>query len=289
MISQSGSNEKLSAAIPKRAMFIYSRPEGESQALPPRCKAALSSFRMHHPDFECEIYGRDEIEDFISSEYPEFRDEIRRFPLKIQRIDVFRYLVIYRKGGFYFDLDIYFSEGLQPLLGEKCVFAFEELTLSRYLRQSCNLDWELANYGFGSVPGHPFIGQLIDNCFRGLREPAWLKPMIDWVPLPFRDQFVAPVTTGPGMVSRTFAEYCRTSGDITVLFPQDVCDERYWQQFGEFAVHIMQASWRKTPGFVRGRLARMWEARLRSRTSLDSCEKGAIRQGNWISRFPVGA
>ena len=64
------------------------------------------------------------------------------------------------------------------------------------------------------------------------------------IPRLFRSEFQVLNTTGPGLVSRTLAENPELAKDITVLFPDDVCDERTWHQFGDFGVHAMEGSWR---------------------------------------------
>ena len=266
--------------IPKRIIHIYSVPEGRPQELPLVCQAARANARLLHPDFELVLFDRDSMRSFVEREFPQYIDTLSRFALPIQRFDFFRYLAVYRLGGFYFDLDVFLAKKLDPLLGQQSVFAFEELTLSRHLRET-GLDWELANFGFGARPGDPFLAAVIENCVRGQKDPAWAAQSIASIPSWFRGQFVAPTTTGPGLVSRTFAENVSLHNDITVLFPQDVCDESTWQRFGNFGVHLMQASWRKRDGFVRSRLARIWETRERAQLLATSRKLGPKRSGAW--------
>src|SRR4029077_5545531 len=137
--------------------------------------------------------------------------------------DFFRYLAIYRLGGFYFDLDVILATDLSPLLPTGCVFPFEGLTLSRLLR-SYGMDWEIGNYAFGATPGHPFLEAVIENCVRAQKDPSWVKPMMRGLPFFFRDECLVLNTTGPGLLSRTLAENAELATTVTVLFPDDVCD-----------------------------------------------------------------
>ena len=54
-------------------------------------------------------------------------------------------------------------------LTDRCVFPFEELTLSRLLRHH-GIDWEIGNYAFGAEAGHAFLEAVIENCVRAQRD-----------------------------------------------------------------------------------------------------------------------
>jgi hypothetical protein len=157
------------------------------------------------------------------------------------------------------------------------VFSFEELTISDFLRRSYGMDWEVANYGFGAAPQNPFVGALIENCLRVLSEPSWAHRMTEGVPEAIRELFVVPFTTGPGMVSRTLAENPELAEDVTVLFPDDVCNERAWHQFGDFGIHLQEGAWRSPHSYVQRRLANLWESWTRRRLHRESRARGKSR------------
>jgi hypothetical protein len=164
------------------------------------------------------------------------------------------------------------------LLAGRCVFPFEELTLSRYLRRQYKMDWEIGNYGFGAVAGHPFLEAVIQNCIRAQRDSDWMEPMMQGIPRLFRAEFHVLNTTGPGLVSRTLAENPDLTEDMTILFPDDVCDEHTWHQFGNFGVHAQEGSWRSGGSYLRRRLANLWEAWARRRRLEESRHRGKIRK-----------
>jgi inositol phosphorylceramide mannosyltransferase catalytic subunit len=263
--------------IPARIIHIYAAPAGQSGELPLFNQAALTNARLLHPDFEHVLFGKDEMDGFLRKEFPQFQEIIASFPQPIQRLDFFRYLAVYRLGGFYFDTDVFLARSLKPLLNSECVFAFEELTISKFLRENCGMDWELANYGFGAAPNNAFLGAIIQNCIRTLRESSWANQMLRGIPRYFQAPYFAPVTTGPGMVSRSFAENPELVRNVTVLFPDDVCDERTWHQFGNFGVHMQQGSWRSDGSYLRRRLANLWESRARRRLMRESLARGKTR------------
>ncbi|CAF3321444.1 unnamed protein product [Rotaria socialis] len=56
--------------------------------------------------FKYLIWTDDDMHDFVRQEYPYlYRHTFLKYPLNIQRVDAFRYLVLYRMGGIYIDMD----------------------------------------------------------------------------------------------------------------------------------------------------------------------------------------
>src|SRR5215831_19373076 len=79
-------------------------------------RAATTSLRLLNPDFEYLFFDDAQVEEFIDAEFPEYRPVFDSFPVRIQRYDLFRYLAVYRFGGFYFDTDVLLASGLENLL-----------------------------------------------------------------------------------------------------------------------------------------------------------------------------
>jgi hypothetical protein len=221
-------------------------------------RAMAANLRLLNPDYECIFFDNLDVERFIDQEFPQYRPVFDAFRFPIQRYDFFRYLAVYRLGGFYFDLDVLLASDLSSLLPSGCVFPFEGLTFSSLLR-SYGMDWEVGNYAFGAIAGHPFLGAVIENCVRAQKDPSWVKPMMRGVPPFSRDAHAVLYTTGPGLVSRTLAENPALAKTVTVLFPDDVCDARTWNRFGNFGVHLMEGTWRPPSSFLRRRFAQQWE------------------------------
>jgi hypothetical protein len=214
----------------------------------------MSNVRLLNRDYEYLFFSDGQIEEFIEREFPHYRAVFDSFRFPIQRCDFFRYLAVYRYGGFYFDLDVLLASGLSALLEHDCVFPFEALTLSHFMRNDLGMDWQIGNYGFGAAPGHPFLEAVIKNCVRGQNDPNWVKPMMRGCPPLLNDEYLIINSTGPGLVSRTLAENGELAKTVTVLFPEDVCDVRNWNRFGDFGVHLADSSWRPSRSFIRGHL-----------------------------------
>jgi inositol phosphorylceramide mannosyltransferase catalytic subunit len=240
--------------IPKRIIQT-----GKEVQLPLRSRAMVANIRLLNPGYEYLFFDDARVEAFIEQEFPRYRRIFDRFRFSIQRYDFFRYLAVYRHGGFYFDLDVLLARGLSDLSAAGCVFPFEGLTFSHFLRHRYQMDWEIGNYAFGAASGHPFLEAIIENCVRAQTDPDWVKPMMRGLPWLSKTDFLILNTTGPGLVSRTLAENKELAETVTVLFPEDVCDIANWNRFGDRGIHLMEGSWRDRGGFLRSRLAQRWE------------------------------
>jgi hypothetical protein len=246
--------------------------------LPLLLQSAIQNVRLLHPTYEYLFFHDHEIESFIQEHFPEYRQIYHSFRFPIQKYDFFRYLAIYHLGGFYLDLDVFLVKDLMPLSTSQCVFPFEELTGIQYLWTQFRMDWQIGNYAFGAHPGHPFVAAIIENCLRAKADPSWVTPMMKWIPKPFHQEFYVLNTTGPGMVSRTFAENPQLALSVNVLFPDDVRNPRRWHQFGDFGVHHMVGSWRTPQNLVSLRLLRLWDAWTLRRILSNAQNRGKTRR-----------
>lgn len=259
--------------IPKRLIQT-----GKSARLPLEHQAAVCNLKLLNPDFEYLFFDNDQVDAFLKQHFPDYVSVFNSFPHRIQRYDFFRYLAVFHYGGFYFDLDVFLAGGLSGLLNASAVFPCEGLTFSRFLRDRHGMDWQIGNYAFGGSPGHPFLKAVIDNCVKAQRDPEWVKPMMKGVPPLSTTEFLILNTTGPGLLSRTLAENLGLAHDMTVLFPEDVCDPRLWPRFGDIGVHLMDGSWRVPSGFLMRRLATFWQAWIMKRLINESRNLGSTRK-----------
>jgi hypothetical protein len=240
-------------------------------------QAAVMNLKCLNPGFDYRFFDNNDVDAFIQSEFPQYFSLFQSFPYRIQKYDFFRYLAVYRLGGFYFDTDVFLARGLDQLRATSCVFPFEELSINQYLRREYGMDWEIGNYAFGAAPGHPFMAAVIENCVKAQKDPAWVRPMMRGIPRPFHADFHVLNTTGPGLVSRTLAENPVLAREVTVLFPEDVCDQSTWHHFGNYGVHAMEGSWRTRGSYLKRRLANLWEAWASKRGLAESRRLGKVR------------
>jgi len=72
----------------------------------------VKSIKKYNSDFQFLFFSDEEIDEFLKKYYPIYYESYLKLPVKIQKIDYFRYIAIYHYGGFYFDLDM---RGMYPL------------------------------------------------------------------------------------------------------------------------------------------------------------------------------
>lgn len=253
---------------------------GKDRRLSVRRTAVLANMRTLNPEYEYLYFDDEETERFIDRDFPQYRPVFDGFRYRIQKYDFFRYLAVYRYGGFYFDLDVLLARGLDDLRRHGCVFPFEAITTSHLLRDTLGMDLQIGNYAFGATAAHPFLGAVIDGCVRGQRDPGWVRPMMRGTPPLLGDEFFIINSTGPGVVSRTLAERPELARSVTILFPADadVCDVRSWNFFGDWGAHLMESSWRRRRSFVFSKVASYSWRWLQSRRIHASRRRGRERQ-----------
>src|SRR5271166_138451 len=183
----------MSKRIPRRIIQT-----AKSRDLPLLARAAAMNLRLLNPDFEYLFFDDAQVEEFIDAQFPQYRSMVDAFPVRIQRYDLFRYLAIYRVGGFYFDTDVILASPLEDLREFGCVFPFEHLGINRFLSKEYGMDWEVGNYAFGAAAGHPFLKAIIENCVRAQQHPEWAAKMLKSIPRMFRREALVLATTGPG-------------------------------------------------------------------------------------------
>ena len=271
-IHASGRVKSMEHHIPKRIIQT-----GPSRDLPVLHRAVAANVRLLNPEFEYRFFDNDDVERFVDVEFPEYRRVFDSFRYRIQKYDFFRYLAVYRLGGFYLDLDLLLASGMSFLADHGCVFPFEDLNIDGFLRRRYGMDWTIGNYAFGARPGHPFLGAVIQSCVRGQEDPAWVEPALRGIPRVFRDDFFVLSTTGPLLLSRTLAENPALTEDVTILFPDDVRCPGTWHKFGQIGIHLMEGSWRKRERSGRRRLRMIWEGWMFRKFMRESARLGATR------------
>lgn len=227
-------------AIPRRIIQT-----NRTTYLSPLAEASACNLKLLHPNWDYVFFTDEDIAAFVKAEFSEYWKAFEAFREPIQKVDFFRYLAVYRLGGFYFDLDVLLRQPLTDLLRSESVFPFEQLTMNRYLRGHYKMDWELGNYAFGATEGNSFLGAVIENCVRAQNDPAWLRPMLRGVRSLRSAEFYVFNTTGPALLTRTYAERPDRAAQVNVLFPGDVLDRANWHLFGDYGIHLMANSWRK--------------------------------------------
>jgi mannosyltransferase OCH1-like enzyme len=199
------------------------------------CVPYQHKLRELHPDWKYRLWTDADNLEFVSKEYPEFLDIFVKLPKNIMRADVIRYLLLYRLGGLYLDLDY---EMVKPydLLNYGVVLPWETDS------ESLPGEGRIVNCFMAAEPGHPFFKMVIDD----LKTNPPLSPTVDVLH-----------TTGPFFLTRILEQALQAG--IAVHCPSQrffnpiVQNPRQYRALvrkGEaYGIHHCFGSWRDIPSW----------------------------------------
>ena len=195
------SKQNENMKIPRIIHQIYEDPAGPSEPL----LEFAETWKEHHPTWEYRFWDKKEMEDFLTTEFPEFIPTYRAYPYNVQRWDAIRYLILYRIGGLYVDFDYECLKPMDALLnGATCCMGVEPTQNAiRY-----NKAIIVGNALMASVPDHPYFEAIIKDMMKGEK----------YAGLPEVAQIMQG--TGPFMTTRLYEQYPNKE-EITLL-PADL-------------------------------------------------------------------
>ena len=124
----------------------------KTREIPEQWQSAVESVKTTHPDYKYILWTHETMAEFVKSTYPDFYPTYLNYKYDIQRCDAFRYLVLYKYGGIYLDLDIVCKKNLDSLLTYDLVFA-----------KSPNISATYTNSFFMAAPHHLFLSYCIEQ------------------------------------------------------------------------------------------------------------------------------
>jgi len=200
-------------------------------------KVFLNSITQYNAGWEIHLYDDRDIEDFIQEHFPFLFEIYQAFPAAIQRMDLFRLLVVFVYGGFYMDADMYCLKSLEELCVFQLVLA-EEKTLMMEECQALHHEHSLriANYMFGSEPAHPFWLEAAGAVIANINEPVLKEADV-------------LETTGPGLLTKAYHSLKDKYPEIELVRNETnlclkECSNVASCHFGDYAAHLHLGSWR---------------------------------------------
>lgn len=130
--------------------------------IPERFRACQASWREHHPDWTYILWTDADIEAFVTQHYPRLLGLFQSYPDHIQRVDAARYMILFKYGGIYADLDVFCRRSFDSLL-----------TYDVFLPATKPLG--VSNDLMGCAKGSPFFGYLLERLEPACQHwPRWL-------------------------------------------------------------------------------------------------------------------
>lgn len=168
------------------------------------------------------MWDDEDCRSFVKTNFPDFLETYDAYPYPIQRADAFRYLVLFKEGGVYADLDTECLRSFEELASTCSFFSAFEPDEHAKIH---NVGQILGNAIFGSVAGHPFLNQVIHH-LRNDRSETFLH----------RDVLTS---TGPLMLTSVYRLY--QGSDLTLLPSHTLYPVSDLN--GSYAIHYWSNSW----------------------------------------------
>ncbi len=167
------------------------------------------TWKRDYPDWEYILWNDKMMNDFINENYPQYVEIYNSFPYDVQRWDAIRYLIMDKMGGMYVDCDYESIEPMNELLADKtCCFAMEPASHKHHLNSDLT-GQVFSNAMMLSIPGHPFMRELIDAVF-GEHSNEYLGKV---------KGFHVMVTTGPYLILDLYRALPVEKKDAVYLIP----------------------------------------------------------------------
>lgn len=207
-----------------------------------------------HPGWEYKFYDDEACREAVLKYFPAFLPIYDRATV-IQRTDIFRVIVVYGEGGFYLDMDMECLNPLDPLCEFRCVFGEEIMLSGEDAAKLGNRDrLRVANYMFGSEPGHPFLLRILKRMAEeSRREILTENDVLE--------------STGPGLVTTVYHDFQDKFRDVVLLRNIDrLCPVTGGVacHFGNYGRHHHEGWWR---------FGRMGTKPFREKTGEEEIEK----------------
>jgi mannosyltransferase OCH1-like enzyme len=180
-----------------------------------------------HNNYVYMLWTHEKMKQFVNEFYPELLELYLSYKYDIQRCDVFRYLVLYKYGGIYLDLDIYCIKKLDDLLKYDIV-----------ITKCPNLNLFYTNSFFMIKQNHPFFKYCISKLLERSNKYIF-----------FGKHFHIMASTGPHFLTSMINEYnINNIKNIYIMSNKDfagdcnVCTDKNCKG-GTYFKHVVGNSW----------------------------------------------
>ena len=149
--------------IPKTIWQTYKDPYDQ---LTDYMRDAINSWRILNPEYEYNYMDDKQAAKFVLKEYgQEWHDIFVSLPVGVMRGDLWRYMIIYKYGGVYADLD---TECLEPM----SIWMMED----KDFIVCPETDIHFCQWTFAATAGHPILKSVLDLIKDRLLNPEYGTP-----------------------------------------------------------------------------------------------------------------
>jgi hypothetical protein len=177
----------------------------------------IGSWRRHNPGYAHRLYDDVDCLRYVRQRFPDWLDRYQSLT-PVERADVWRYLIVYERGGVYADLDTICRAPVESWVrsGDEAVVGIDSDVLDDYptwqperFTQSGggfrpHDRWRdhpvlFCQWSFAARPGHAILGDVIERVRINLADPYFLHEDPTWT----------VKKTGPGVFTDAFDAFLR--------------------------------------------------------------------------------
>jgi mannosyltransferase OCH1-like enzyme len=197
----------------------------KTKDIPNEWKDAVHSCKKINKEFKYLLWTHTTMDNFVKNNYDNFYKIYKSYKYDIQRCDAFRYLVLYKYGGIYLDLDIVCNKTLNTFLHYDIVLA-----------HSPNVKTFFSNAFFMVKPNHPFFKYCINHLYKNINNYQY-----------FGKHLHVMYSTGPAFLTNMFNNYEKLENSYILNKMQysgdcNMCNQTKCKG-GEYFIHIPGNSW----------------------------------------------
>jgi mannosyltransferase OCH1-like enzyme len=135
-------------SIPKQIFQTF-----KSKKLPWLTQWYIWRMKIKNPEYQYHFYDDDDIEKFITDEFPpEYIENYNKLTIGAAKADFFRYAILYKKGGIYLDVDSAVTKPFKDFIKDD-----DEAVISKERHEGLYVQWALI---FNK--NHPFLKKTLD-------------------------------------------------------------------------------------------------------------------------------
>lgn len=168
------------------------------------------SWKKLNRNFNYTLYDDNDCEQFVKTEFPEYYDDYMHLSIPVEKADIFRYMVTYKYGGFYSDIDASCKKTIQKLYDNFkdktfiCGRESYDLTESQRIQNKFVYRNQICNWSFAASKNHELMLLIIKETIRRIRKTPFLHTL---------------EKTGPGVFSYCIYKYVAENkiNDVIIL------------------------------------------------------------------------
>lgn len=160
-------------AIPKIIWQTYKDDLDKTGEQIQRC---VKSWKTMNKNYEHRYYNDAQAAELILKDFgKEWYDLFNNVPLGVIRADIFRYLVIYKYGGIYSDIDTVCKIPIDSWITgpDKFKKDYTAIFAAEIVGRDILVVDRICQWTFAAAPNHPILKSIVDNVYNALKETKW--------------------------------------------------------------------------------------------------------------------